>query len=191
MTPKFFATLGKFRAWLTAHHATETELWVGFYKKASGRGGITYNEALDEALCFGWIDGVRKRLDDDACVQRFTPRRTGSYWSAVNVRRANGLIRDKRMAPPGRRAFERRDASAAGKYSFERAAAGFTPAQVRHFRSDRSAWEFFQSQPPGYRRIATFWVVSAKKDETRARRLETLMKDSAAGRRIGLVPSNK
>ena len=121
MTPKFFASLGKFRAWLAAYHAAETKLWVGFYKKASGRGGISYKQALDEALCFGWIDGVRKRLDVDAYVQRFTPRRAGSYWSAVNVKRANELIRDKRMTPAGLRAFERRDASATGKYSFERA----------------------------------------------------------------------
>jgi uncharacterized protein YdeI (YjbR/CyaY-like superfamily) len=187
MTPRFFASREKLRAWLSRHHSSDAELWVGFYRKASGRGGISYDEALEEALCFGWIDGVRKRLDDDAYVQRFTPRKTGSYWSAVNVKRANELIERKLMTAAGLRAFERRDAGATGRYSFERAHANFTPAQVRVFRSNRAAWEFFQSQPPGYRRIATFWVISAKKEETQARRLAALVKDSAAGRRIGLL----
>ena len=191
MTPTFFTSRQKFRAWLAKHHSSEAELWIGFYRKASGRGGITYDEALEESLCFGWIDGVRKRLDDEAYVQRFTPRRAGSYWSAVNVKRANELIARKRMTAAGRRAFERRDTAATAKYSFERAAPSFTAAHLKVFRSHRAAWEFFQSQPPGYRRLMTFWVVSAKKDETRTKRLTALMETSAAARRIPLLGSNK
>ena len=191
MTPKFFVSRERFRAWLAKHHSAEAELWIGFYRKASGRPSITYDEALEEALCFGWIDGVRKRLDDEAYVQRFTPRRPKSYWSAVNVKRANELIAQKRMTAAGLRAFERRDADATAKYSFERAAPNFTSAQLKVFRSNPTAWEFFQSQPPGYRRLMTFWVASAKKDETRVQRLARLMKDSAAGRRIGLLTSKK
>ena len=191
MTPKFFASREKFRAWLAKHHSAVAELWVGFYRKASGRASVTYDEALGEALCFGWIDGVRKRLDDEAYVQRFTPRRTGSYWSAVNVKRAKELIAQKRMTAAGQGAFERRDPAATAKYSFEREAPSFTPALLKVFRSNPAAWKFFQSQPPGYRRLMTFWVVSAKKDETRAQRLARLMKDSAARRRIGLLKSKK
>jgi uncharacterized protein YdeI (YjbR/CyaY-like superfamily) len=191
MTPRFFASRDKLRAWFSRHRSSEAELWVGFYRKASGRGGITYDDALEEALCFGWIDGVRKRLDDKAYVQRFTPRRANSYWSAVNVKRAKELIAQKRMTAAGLRAFQRRDATATAKYSFERAAASFTAAQLKVFRSNRTAWEFFQSQPAGYRRVATFWVVGAKKEETQSRRLATLMNDSAAGRRIGLLGPGK
>jgi uncharacterized protein YdeI (YjbR/CyaY-like superfamily) len=132
MTQRFFASREKFRAWLAMHHAARGELWVGFYKKSSGRGGMSYKEALDEALCFGWIDGVRKRVDDDAYVQRFTPRRAGSYWSAINVKRANELIEEKRMTPAGRVVFEKRDAGATARYSFERAEASFTPVQLHN-----------------------------------------------------------
>ncbi len=191
MTPVFFTTRAKFRAWLQQHHADTTELWIGFHRAASGKGGLTYREALDEALCFGWIDGVRQRFDDTSYRQRFTPRTLKSYWSAINVKRAEELIKDKRMAPSGLRAFERRDASETARYSFERAEAAFTPGQLKQFRSKRAAWDYFQSQPPYYRRLATFWVVSAKKEETRVRRLATLIGDSAAGRRIGLMASQK
>jgi uncharacterized protein YdeI (YjbR/CyaY-like superfamily) len=187
MTPAFFTSREKFRAWLEKHHATKTELWIGFYKAASGRASVSYKQAVDEALCFGWIDGVRKRVDEEVYVQRFSPRRAASYWSAINTTRAQKLIEEKRMAPAGLLAFERRDANATARYSFERDEASFSPAQLKAFRSNRAAWEFFHSQPPYYRRVATSWVVSAKKEETRARRLSTLIADSAAGRRIGLL----
>jgi uncharacterized protein YdeI (YjbR/CyaY-like superfamily) len=183
--PTFFKTASEFRRWLEKHHASATELWMGFYRKASGKAAITYHEALDEALCFGWIDGVRRRLDDEAYVQRFTPRTARSYWSAVNIRRVEGLIAAGRMHPAGLAAFERRDAAKAERYSFERKNAAFDAALEKKFRANRKAWAFFESQPPGYRRVATHWVASAKKEETRQRRLETLIKESAAGRRLG------
>ena len=154
------------------------------YKKASGRGGLTYKEALDEALCFGWIDGVRKSLNDEAFVQRFTPRQTKSYWSAVNTKRAEELIKEKRMAPAGLRAFEARDKAADARYSFEREAAAFDRAGLKKFKANKKAWAFFEGQPPGYRRLATFFVMSAKKPETRDKRLERLVATSAVGKRI-------
>lgn len=157
------------------------------YKKASGKGGITYKEALEEALCFGWIDGVRKSLDDESYVQRFTPRRANSYWSAVNTERAKELIAAGRMHTAGLAVFERRDASKANRYSFEREHAKLEPAAERQFRADAKAWDFFQSQAPWYQRVALHWVTSAKKAETRHRRLQTLIADAAAGRRIGLM----
>jgi uncharacterized protein YdeI (YjbR/CyaY-like superfamily) len=183
-SPRFFATADEFRAWLTKNHATRSELWLGMYKKAAGKRGISYKEALDEALCFGWIDGVRKSLNDEAFVQRFTPRKAKSYWSAVNTKRAKELIAEKRMAPPGLDAFEARDPSATARYSFEREAPEFEPSQVTRFRSNKAAWAFFAAQPPGYRRLMTFYVTSAKKEETRTARLEKLIAASAAGRRL-------
>lgn len=191
MKTVFFTSREKFRAWLEKHHADRTELWIGFYKKTSGRRSVSYDEAVEEALCFGWIDGVRQRVDDLSYRQRFTPRTPKSYWSAINVTRAAELIKGKRMAPAGLRVFERRDANATARYSFERGQAAFTPAQLKQLRSNRAAWDFFLSQPPYYRRMMTFWVVSPKKEETRGRRLTTLISNSAAGRRIGVMTSQK
>ena len=189
---RFFETSAQFRAWLQKHHDKETELWLGMYKKGSGRPSVTYKEALDEALCFGWIDGVRKSLDADAYVQRFTPRKSKSYWSAVNTRRANELIAAGRMAPPGRIAFERRDATATAKYSFEREAAAFDAKSLKQFRANRAAWTFFSKQAPYYRRVMAHWISSAKREETRASRLAILIADSAAGRRVNfLAPRRK
>ena len=159
---------------------------VGFYKKGSGRPSITYGEALDEALCFGWIDGVRRTIDDESYCQRFSPRRKGSNWSAVNIRRVQHLIRSGRMHAAGLAAFEARDPGKGASYS-DRARVALTPELEAKFRADARAWRFFESQPPGYRRTATWFVMSAKRDATRLRRLETLMKDSAAGRRIGML----
>jgi uncharacterized protein YdeI (YjbR/CyaY-like superfamily) len=187
--PKYFAKPDDWRAWLEKHHASKRELWVGFYKKGTGRPSITWPESVDEALCFGWIDGVRKTIDAESYVIRFSPRRAGSIWSAVNTRRASELIREKRMHDSGIRAFEKRDPKKSGVYSFEqqRDAAKLSAAHEKEFKRNRAAWTFFQSQPPGYRKIAAWYVVSAKQEETRARRLATLIRDSAAGRRIGLL----
>ena len=187
MEPTFFKTPGDLRRWLERNHASATELWIGMYRKASGKGGVTYKEALDEALCIGWIDGVRKRLDEESFVQRFTPRRPDSYWSAVNIKRAQELIEAGRMHATGRAAFERRDSLKAEKYSFERQNAKLDPGMEKRFRANPRAWAFFESQPPGYRRLIAHWVTSAKKEETRQRRLETLIKESAARRRVGLL----
>ena len=187
MEPTFFKTPGDLRRWLERNHASATELWIGMYRKASGKGGVTYKEALDEALCIGWIDGVRKRLDEESFVQRFTPRRPDSYGSAVNIKRAQELIEAGRMHATGLAAFERRDSLKAEKYSFERQNAKLDPGMEKRFRANPRAWAFFESQPPGYRRLIAHWVTSAKREETRQRRLEALIKESAARRRVGLL----
>ncbi len=189
MKPRFFKNTAAFRAWLENHHASETEVWLGFYKAASGKGGISYKEFVDEALCFGWIDGVRKSLDAESYVQRFTPRTAKSYWSAVNTKRAHELIAAGRMHPSGQAVFDRRDAGATARYSFERETAELPAADLARFRKNRKAWEYFESEAAWYRRVAVHWVVSAKRQETRDRRLVTLIASSAEGRRIGGVPS--
>jgi uncharacterized protein YdeI (YjbR/CyaY-like superfamily) len=184
MTARYFRTAAEFRRWLAAHHATETELLVGFYKKSSGRPGISYKEAVDEALCFGWIDGVNKRVDDQRYTHRFSPRKAVSTWSLVNTRRVGELIALERMAKPGLEAFRRRDPKKTGTYSFEKRPAAFDAALEHEFRKHVAAWTFFRAQPPGYQRLLTHWVISAKQQETRERRLATLVKSSAEGKRI-------
>ena len=188
MEPLFFETPADFRRWLEKHHRSAPELLVGFYKRGSGRPSITWPESVDEALCFGWIDGVRRSLDDESYTIRFTPRRPGSNWSLINIRKVEALIRDGRMKPAGLEAFEARDEAKSGVYSFEqRENAKLDKKAEATFRANRAAWRFFQAQPPGYRKIAAFYVMSAKREETRERRLRTLIADSAAGRRIGLL----
>jgi uncharacterized protein YdeI (YjbR/CyaY-like superfamily) len=183
--PVFFATAAALRAWLEANHATVPELWIGLHSAASGREArLTYKQALDEALCFGWIDGVRKSVDPTRYMQRFTPRRPKSYWSRVNTARAKELVAAGRMAPSGLKAFEARDEPTTRRYSFEREAACFTPSMEKTFRANAPAWEFFQSEPPGYQRLCTFWVTSAKKEETRERRLAELI--ARCARRLAL-----
>ena len=183
----FFKSPSDFRAWLSVGHHKHRELWVGFHKKSSGKPSITYPEALDEALCFGWIDGVRKSIASDAYAVRFTPRKPKSQWSAVNLKRAQELADAGRMHSAGLDAFAGAK-DQPRKYSYEqRHKASFDAQQKRQFRSQRQAWDFFQSQPPWYRRTATFWVVSAKKEETRQRRLAALIEDSAQGKPIKLL----
>jgi uncharacterized protein YdeI (YjbR/CyaY-like superfamily) len=185
MDPTFFPTPADLRAWLEQNHEQETELLVGFYRKASGRPSITWPESVDEALCFGWIDGVRRGIDDESYTIRFTPRKPTSNWSSVNINRVGSLTEERRMRPAGRAAFERRSEARSGIYSYEqRKTAKLEPDQERQFRENEGAWSFFQSQPPGYRRTATHWVVTAKRDETRKKRLATLIDDSANGRRL-------
>jgi uncharacterized protein YdeI (YjbR/CyaY-like superfamily) len=187
--PKFFKSGPEFHRWLEKHHGDTAELLLGFYKVGSGRGGITYQQALDEALAFGWIDGVRKSLDDASYTIRFTPRKTRSVWSAVNIKRVNELIADGRMQPAGMEAFGRRTDDKSAIYAYEQRRAGLDPASERQFRANKKAWEFFQAQAPWYQRTAAYWVTSAKKEETRAKRLSILMRDSEGGRRIdGLSP---
>ena len=185
MKPTFFATAAKFRAWLEAHHEMETELLVGFYKRASGKPSITWPEAVDEALCFGWIDGVRRSLSEDAYTIRFTPRKPTSIWSSINVARVAELTKLGRMRPAGVRAYSARKPEKTGIYSFERnQAAKLSPEQERKLMANRNAFVFFEGQPPWYRRAATHWVISAKREETRDRRLAQLIADSAGGRTI-------
>jgi uncharacterized protein YdeI (YjbR/CyaY-like superfamily) len=184
--PRFFSAASAWRKWLEKNHATADELWVGFHKKASGKPSITWPESVDEALCFGWIDGVRKSIDADRYKIRFTPRRPGSTWSLVNTKRVEELSALGRMQSAGLVAFEARLEKRSGVYAYEqRKTATLDPGQARQFRANKPAWDFFQSQPPSYRQTATWWVISAKREETRERRLATLIEDSAAGRRIG------
>jgi len=174
--PLFFPTPAKFRSWLSQHHQDATELLVGFYKKGCGTPSITWPESVDEALCFGWIDGVRKRLDEVSYTIRFTPRKPRSTWSAINIARVKELTSAGRMSPAGLAAFEKRSDERSALYAYEqRKSAKLSPAEEKNFRANRTAWEFFQGQIASYRRTATYWVVSAEKEETRARRLAVLI----------------
>ena len=185
MKPRFFATPARFRAWLKAHHATHKELLVGFFKKGSGKPSITWPESVGEALCFGWIDGVRRSLGDQAYSIRFTPRKPTSIWSAINVARVAELKELRRMTPAGLRAFEARTPERTGVYSFERKrAAKLLPRDAKKLRANAKAKTFFDSQPPWYRRAALHWVTSAKRPETRERRLAELIGNSERGRSI-------
>ena len=186
MKVKIFVGAAEFRAWLERNHSTARELLVGMYNQRAGKRSITYREALDEALCFGWIDGVRRSVDECTYCVRFTPRKTRSYWSAVNLRRAEELKHLGRMAPAGLEALKNRSGDS-GRYSFENRPSELDASSERRFRANQEAWDFFSAQAPWYRRTSIFWVMSAKKEETRAKRLGTLISDSAAKRRIGLL----
>ncbi|HEX5157566.1 MAG TPA: YdeI/OmpD-associated family protein [Ktedonobacterales bacterium] len=182
MEPTFFRSPEEFRAWLLEHHASEQELLLGFYKKRSGVTGFTQAQAVDEALCFGWIDGHMRALDENRYTARFTPRTPHSIWSAVNIRRAEQLIAQGRMEPAGLKTFTGRDPRQAGRYSFENRPQSLDQADETVFRANAPAWAFFQAQIPSYQRTAIWWVISAKTDATRQRRLVTLIADSAEGR---------
>ncbi|HUQ64114.1 MAG TPA: YdeI/OmpD-associated family protein [Acidimicrobiales bacterium] len=184
MDPIFFANPAEFREWLAANAGTATEIQVGYYRVATGRPSMTWAQSVDEALCVGWIDGVRRGIDDERYTIRFTPRKPTSKWSAVNVRRVAELTAEGRMQPAGLAAFERRNPDIE-PYSYgQQKNAELDPEAERTFRRNRKAWRFFQSQPPGYRRTAIHWVTSAKRAETRQRRLATLIEDSARGERL-------
>jgi len=185
MDVTFFNSPATFRAWLEEHHETARELWVGFYKKSSGRPSITWPESVDEALCFGWIDGIRKSIDEISYTIRFTPRKPRSNWSAVNVARVAELTRLGRMRPAGYQAFEARAEEKTGIYTYEqRKTAELDEAYEQQFRANQPAWDFFQAQPAGYRHTAVWWVISAKKEATRLQRLATQIEDSAQRRTI-------
>ncbi|HEX6542903.1 MAG TPA: YdeI/OmpD-associated family protein [Ktedonobacterales bacterium] len=184
MEPIFFRSPEEFRAWLQEHHATERELLLGFYKKRSGVTGFTQAQAVDEALCFGWIDGHVKSLDEHRYTARFTPRKPHSIWSAVNLRRAEQLIADGKMQPAGLQTFTGRDPRQAGRYSFENRPQSLDEVDEAQFRANASAWEFFQVQAPSYQRTAIWWIVSAKTETTRRKRLTTLIQDSAERRKL-------
>src|SRR5262245_4281758 len=183
MKPRYFRSQAEFRAWLETRHARETELLVGFYKKGAAKHGISYAEALDEALCFGWIDGVRKGVDDSRWTIRFTPRKAKSRWSAVNVKRMHELIALGRVRHAGLAAFERRDVNKPG-YSYEEAERKLSPAYRRKLEDNARAAAWFDEQPPSYRRVCSFWVMSAKKEETRLSRLARLIACSAKGTKL-------
>ena len=189
----YFATPAAWRRWLEVHHATAPELLVGFHKKGSGQPSITWPEAVDGALCFGWIDGVRRRIDDTRYSIRFTPRRARSIWSAVNVGRVAALTASGLMTPAGLRAFAGRSDARTGIYAFEQhEAAVLAPADEKRLRANQKAWAFFQARPPSYQRTVTWWITSAKQEATRQRRLTALIDDSAAGKTVKhLTPAAK
>lgn len=187
MKPRFFKNALALREWLARNHEKTSELWIGFYKKESGKRSITYREALDEALCFGWIDGVRKRLDEDSYIQRFTPRRARSVWSNINTKRVEELKKLGKMEPAGLNAFAARDPKRSGIYSFEREELKFDGEFKKRFQANKKAWEFYEKLPPFLKRTVTFWVISAKKEETRWRRFEKLLESSARGVRLGVI----
>jgi uncharacterized protein YdeI (YjbR/CyaY-like superfamily) len=183
--PIFFETPAAWRDWLATHHDAVSEVWVGFHKKATGRPSITWPESVEQALCFGWIDGVRRSAGPDAYLIRFTPRRPTSIWSAVNLATFADLERRGHVADAGRAAHARRRADRTAVYSFEnRADARLEPEHEARLRADAAAWAYFTSRPPSYRTAATWWVISAKQASTRDRRLDRLIADSAAGRTI-------
>jgi uncharacterized protein YdeI (YjbR/CyaY-like superfamily) len=189
MKPVFFPTPADFRKWLEQHHESADELLVGFFKKGAGRPSITWPESVDEALCFGWIDGIRRSIDDESYSIRFTPRRRRSAWSAVNIKRVAELTELGRMRPAGLRAFDARDPQRSQIYAFEQSkeAQRLSPEYQAQLEANEKAWAFFRSQAPYYQRVVSWWVMSAKKEETRLRRLATLIADSAKGRRSGVM----
>jgi uncharacterized protein YdeI (YjbR/CyaY-like superfamily) len=186
MAPVFLESAQAFRSWLHVHHATERELWLGFYKKTSGRTGLTYQEAVDEALCYGWIDGKLRRIDDVCHQIRFTPRKPTSHWSAINIAKVAALREAGRMTPAGLAVFDaRRRAPAPYSHENSDAPVRLPPAYEKKMRAKKRAWRYFEAQPPWYRRNAQFWVMSAKREETRERRLTALIDACARGERLG------
>jgi uncharacterized protein YdeI (YjbR/CyaY-like superfamily) len=184
LKPKFFRTPADFRTWLEKNHATATELWVGFYKKDSGKPSITWPESVDQALCFGWIDGIRKRVDEISYQIRFTPRRHGSIWSATNIKRAKELARQKQMRPIGLKAFAARIENKSGIYSYEERSTELSEPYTKLLKKNPTACNFFKQQPPSYRKMIGWWIVSAKKEEARMDRLAKLISKSAKGKRL-------
>lgn len=186
---RYFETAGAFGEWLENHRTAKAELWVGFHKKGTGRPSLTWPESVDEALCHGWIDGIRKRVDEDRYTIRFTPRRPGSVWSAINMRKAKALIASGRMRPGGLAAFRARRDDRSAIYSFEQARAPKLPAALsRILRKNAAASTFFRTRTDAYRRLVSWWIVSAKKDETRRKRLAVLIACCEAGRPIPGLP---
>jgi uncharacterized protein YdeI (YjbR/CyaY-like superfamily) len=190
MQAVFFTEPSEFRAWLADNHDKAQELWVGFYKKSSGKPSLTWPQAVDEALCYGWIDGIRKSIDAESYTNRFTPRKPRSTWSDVNTRRVKELMELGRMQPAGLAAFAKRSEKYTGLYSFEQGAVKLEEAYEKQFKENEKAWQFFQSQPASYQKTATWWVMSAKQEATRLKRLATLIQDSEAGLRIAQLRRN-
>ena len=184
MKPEFFKTPADFGTWLEKNHATATELWVGFYTKHSGKPSITWPESVDQALCFGWIDGIRKRVDEISYQIRFTPRRLGSIWSAINIKRAKELVRQKQMRPTGLKAFAARIENKSGIYSYEQRSAELKQPYAKLLKKNKAAWNFFENQSPSYRKMIGWWIISAKREETRMARLAKLISESAKGKRL-------
>lgn len=184
MKPKFFPTQADFRKWLEENHDKETELIVGFYKIGSGKPSMTWPQSVDEALCFGWIDGVRRSIDAESYSNRFTPRSPKSNWSAVNIKKVEELIKQGLMKPAGMAAFEKREESKSRIYAYENKPAEFPGEFEKLFRANEKAWQFFEKQPNGYRKTIMYWVMSVKQNSTQMSRLNKLIEESASGKRL-------
>lgn len=191
MKHTYFNSPRQFRTWLSKNHASVLEIYVGFYKKSSDRKGITYAEALDEALCFGWIDGVRKTIDSERWSIRFTPRKSTSVWSLVNINHARRLTKLGKMMPAGLAAFQRRDKEKSKIYSYENQNRPLAADHAKRFKSNRKAWDFFRSQAPSYQKIARWWIIRAKREDTRLRRLDLLIEASAKRLKLDRFLSRK
>ncbi len=189
--PIFFSSPEAFRSWLEENHASAQEQWVGFWKRATGRPSLTWSESVDQALCFGWIDGVRRSLGEDAYAIRFTPRKAASSWSAVNVRKAEELIAGGLMRPAGLKLFQGRQPEKTNLYSYEREHAALRAEEERELRANEKAWAYFEARPPSYRKPVLHWVVSAKQEATRRRRFETLLRCCEAGEPIPVMRVGK
>lgn len=181
---KFFKNKAELRKWFEKNHNKLDEQWIGFWKKGTGKQSITWSEAVDVALCFGWIDGIRMSIDDESYKNRLTPRRPRSNWSAINIKRVGELIELGEMTSAGLAAFEKREESRSAIYTYEKPPVELPAEFLAKFKMNKKAWAFFQTQPPGYHRLAKFWVMAAKQEATRLRRIETLISDSAAGLRL-------
>jgi uncharacterized protein YdeI (YjbR/CyaY-like superfamily) len=190
MKVNFFNSSSAFRIWLKSNHDKCSELWIGFYKVASGKHGLTYSDAVDQALCFGWIDGLKKTVDADSYSHRFSPRKPNSKWSAINLQRAKRLLAAGNMEAAGLKALEAADAKSRAYSCEQRNSAKLSPGQERQFRACTEAWKFFQAQPSWYRRTASWWVISAKREETTQRRLSSLIAYSLKGKTIPPLTRN-
>lgn len=183
----FFKTQQDFRRWLEKNHNKIQEQWVGFYKKGTGRPSIEWSQSVDEALCFGWIDGIRKSIDEESYKIRFTPRKPGSNWSAINLKKMDELIKQGMVKPEGLKLYRERKAIKAGEYSYENRPKDLDGEYAKLLKKNKKAWEFFYSQPPSYRKTISWWILSAKREETRLARLNALIEDSANGRKMGMM----
>jgi uncharacterized protein YdeI (YjbR/CyaY-like superfamily) len=186
-SPQFFESADQLHAWFGQHHASASHLWIGFHKKTSASGGLQYAEALDAALCFGWIDGVRKSISATSYMIRFSPRKSKSIWSRINIKRALELSASGQMHPSGLKVFESRREEATERYSYEQGKLQMPPSYLARFQQNQKAWRYFQSTPVGYQRKATWWLISAKQEPTRERRLEQLIEGSAKSQRLPVI----
>ena len=192
MSILFFSSQSHLRKWFEKNHNKADELWVGYYKKGAGKPSITWQESVDEALCFGWIDSIRKSIDDESYTNRFTPRREGSTWSAVNTKRIKELIKLGLVKPSGLEVFKQRDEKKTNRYSFEQKKAKFPSEFEKKFKINKKAWKYFQTLPPSAKRLSTWWVIGAKREETKLKRLEVLIQCSEEKRKIPpLIVSKK
>ncbi len=191
MTLHFFETPSELRTWFSRNHVKSDELWVGYYKRSSGKKSLTWDQSVEEALCYGWIDGVRMSVDDESYTIRFTPRRPGSTWSQKNIRTAEKLIRSRRIRPAGLAAFQKRKESRSGIYAYEREKTIFNEDYERRLKENDKAWAFFNSQAPSYQRTVRYWIMDAKQEETRQKRLRELIADSSMGRKVKPFRSNR